>query len=82
MTRTKSAPAAVSQLFRSASKYAVTLPQATQANIMAALPSMRIVRTGKLANALYEGKINCQYISSSQVIRGFVADTLSYLSSR
>mmetsp|Transcript_2740 Transcript_2740/g.10553 ORF Transcript_2740/g.10553 Transcript_2740/m.10553 type:complete len:304 (-) Transcript_2740:41-952(-) len=46
------APPAVSQLFKSASKYAVTLPQATHASMMAALPNMRIVRTGKFASAV------------------------------
>lgn len=51
---TSNAPAAVSQLFRSASKYAVTLPHATHASMIAALPNMRIVRTGKLASAASE----------------------------
>mmetsp|Transcript_5821 Transcript_5821/g.21068 ORF Transcript_5821/g.21068 Transcript_5821/m.21068 type:complete len:238 (+) Transcript_5821:605-1318(+) len=51
-SRINKTPPAVSQLFRSASKYAVSLPHATQASIIAALPSILIVRTGKFAKAV------------------------------
>ena len=48
---TNSAPAAVSHAFRSHSKYAVSLPAATHASMIAALPSIRTLRTGRSVSA-------------------------------